>query len=36
VVRFESQAVRDAVVATGMAKGAGESYEALDAVLAGV
>jgi uncharacterized protein YndB with AHSA1/START domain len=36
VVRFESQAVRDAVIATGMAEGAGESYEALDAVLAGL
>jgi uncharacterized protein YndB with AHSA1/START domain len=34
VVRFESQAVRDAVVATGMAQGAGESYDALEAVLA--
>lgn len=34
VVRFESQAVRDAVLATGMANGAGESYDALAAVIA--
>jgi uncharacterized protein YndB with AHSA1/START domain len=33
-VRFESQAVRDAVLATGMANGAGESYDALETVLA--
>lgn len=32
-VRFESQAVRDAVLATGMANGAGESYDALETVL---
>jgi uncharacterized protein YndB with AHSA1/START domain len=36
VVRFESQAIRDAVVATGMANGAGESYDALETVLAGL
>ena len=35
-VRFESQAIRDAVVATGMAQGAGESYDALEALLAGL
>ncbi len=34
MVRFESQAVRDAVLATGMANGAGESYDALEAVIA--
>jgi uncharacterized protein YndB with AHSA1/START domain len=34
IVRFESQQIRDAVVRTGMAEGAGESYDALDAVLA--
>jgi len=34
VIRFESQAVRDMVVATGMAEGAGESYDHLAAVLA--
>jgi uncharacterized protein YndB with AHSA1/START domain len=34
VVRFESQQIRDAVVATGMAAGAGESYDKLDGVLA--
>ena len=34
VVRFESQDVRDMVVATGMAEGAGESYDVLDEVLA--
>jgi uncharacterized protein YndB with AHSA1/START domain len=34
VVRFESQAVRDGVLATGMANGAGESYDALEAVIA--
>jgi len=36
VVRFASKAVRDAVVATGMADGAGESYDRLEAVLAGL
>jgi uncharacterized protein YndB with AHSA1/START domain len=34
VMRFESQTIRDAVVATGMADGAGESYDHLDQVLA--
>jgi len=34
IVRYESQAVRDAVIATGMAEGAGESYDSLDALLA--
>ncbi len=34
VIRFESQRVRDLVVATGMAAGAGESYDKLDGVLA--
>jgi uncharacterized protein YndB with AHSA1/START domain len=34
VIRFESQAVRDTVVATGMAAGAGESYDKLEALLA--
>jgi uncharacterized protein YndB with AHSA1/START domain len=33
VVRFESQAVRDAVLATGMSDGAGESYDALEALI---
>jgi uncharacterized protein YndB with AHSA1/START domain len=33
IMRFESQAVRDQVVATGMANGAGESYDELDALL---
>lgn len=33
VMRFESQAVRDAVVGTGMAEGAGESYDKLDELL---
>jgi uncharacterized protein YndB with AHSA1/START domain len=34
IMRFESQAVRDQVVATGMANGAGESYDELDVLLA--
>ena len=34
VVAFESQAVRDIVMGTGMADGAGESYDKLDDVLA--
>jgi uncharacterized protein YndB with AHSA1/START domain len=34
VLRFPSQAVRDMVVATGMAAGAGESYDHLEALLA--
>lgn len=34
VVAFESQAVRDLVIGTGMADGAGESYDQLDDVLA--
>jgi uncharacterized protein YndB with AHSA1/START domain len=34
VVAFESEAIRDIVLQTGMADGAGESYEQLDAVLA--
>lgn len=33
-MRFESQAVRDQVVATGMANGASESYDELEAMLA--
>lgn len=35
VIRFASRAVHDAVVASGMAEGAGESCDQLDAVLAG-
>jgi hypothetical protein len=34
VVRFESQQIRDMVIATGMADGAGESYDALETALA--
>jgi hypothetical protein len=34
VMAFESAEVRDMVFATGMADGAGESYDALDDVLA--
>jgi uncharacterized protein YndB with AHSA1/START domain len=34
VIAFESQAIRDIVLATGMTDGAGESYDQLDAVLA--
>jgi uncharacterized protein YndB with AHSA1/START domain len=34
VMRFPSQAIRDMVVATGMADGAGESYDELDRLLA--
>lgn len=34
VVAFESKAVRDIVIGTGMADGAGESYDQLDDVLA--
>jgi uncharacterized protein YndB with AHSA1/START domain len=34
VVRFASQGVRDAVMGTGMAAGAGESYDALELLLA--
>jgi uncharacterized protein YndB with AHSA1/START domain len=34
VIRFETQAVRDMVLATGMADGAGETYDSLDALLA--
>jgi uncharacterized protein YndB with AHSA1/START domain len=34
VIRFESQAVRDMVLATGMANGAGESYDVLEQLLA--
>ncbi|MBL9036885.1 MAG: SRPBCC family protein [Archangium sp.] len=34
VMRFESQAIRDMVVGTGMAVGAGESYDALETLLA--
>jgi uncharacterized protein YndB with AHSA1/START domain len=33
VMRFDSQEVRDMVVGTGMADGAGESYEVLDELL---
>ncbi len=36
VVAFESQEVRDLVLRTGMADGAGESYDKLDDVLAGL
>ena len=36
VVAFESPEIRDIVMRTGMADGAGESYDALDAVLAGL
>ncbi|HET7504190.1 MAG TPA: SRPBCC family protein [Kofleriaceae bacterium] len=36
VIAFDSQATRDIVLGTGMADGAGESYDALDAVLAGL
>ena len=35
-VRFESQQIRDAVLATGMANGAGESYDALETLVAGL
>ena len=34
VMRFESQAVRDMVLGTGMAEGAGESYDKLNELLA--
>ena len=34
VIRFETQAMRDMVLATGMADGAGETYDSLDALLA--
>src|SRR5688572_3577710 len=34
VIAFDSQAMRDMVLATGMADGAGESYDALDKLLA--
>jgi uncharacterized protein YndB with AHSA1/START domain len=34
VLRFDSQGVRDAVAATGMAEGAGESYDLLEQLLA--
>lgn len=33
VIAFESQMVRDMVAATGMADGAGESYEELEKLL---
>lgn len=36
VVAFDSQKVRDIVLGTGMADGAGESYDKLDDVLAGL
>lgn len=36
IMRFESEDVRDMVLATGMADGAGESYDELDAVLASI
>jgi uncharacterized protein YndB with AHSA1/START domain len=36
VVAFESAQIRDLVMGTGMADGAGESYDQLDAVLAGL
>jgi len=36
VMSFESRDVRDMVLATGMADGAGESYDELDALLVGV
>jgi uncharacterized protein YndB with AHSA1/START domain len=34
VIRFDSPAIRDAVLATGMTDGAGESYDAMEAILA--
>jgi uncharacterized protein YndB with AHSA1/START domain len=34
VVRFESQQIRDVVIATGMTNGAGESYDALETLVA--
>ena len=34
VMRFDSQGVRDMVAATGMAEGAGESYDMLEQLLA--
>ena len=34
IIRFDSQAIRDAVLATGMTDGAGESYDAMEALLA--
>ena len=34
IVRFESQQIRDAVIATGMTNGAGESYDALETLVA--
>lgn len=36
VMRFESEDVRDMVLATGMADGAGESYDELDTLLASI
>ncbi|HET7504194.1 MAG TPA: SRPBCC domain-containing protein [Kofleriaceae bacterium] len=36
VIAFDSQATRDIVLDTGMADGAGESYDALDEVFAGL
>jgi hypothetical protein len=36
IMRFESQDVRDMVLATGMAEGAGESYDELDTLLASI
>jgi len=36
VVAFESPAMSDIVLGTGMADGAGESYKKLDDVLAGL
>jgi uncharacterized protein YndB with AHSA1/START domain len=36
IMRFESEDVRDMVLATGMADGAGESYDELDTVLASI
>jgi hypothetical protein len=34
VIAFESKEIRDTVLATGMADGAGESYDELDKLLA--
>jgi len=36
IMSFPTQAERDAVIATGMAKGAGEAYDQLETLLAGM
>ena len=36
VMRFSSQAIRDKVIATGMERGAAESYDNLEALIAGL